>query len=105
MAQHGCGDGAYGAEKTQHSGVGKTHFMGGAEKFSGVLVPVMALLDCVVHSVDSEGRGRMIGSLGVLLLALIICAFGWWVDYENRKSMKPEDERRKTKKRRRRAAK
>lgn len=107
MAQHGSGEWRVRGRKDAvlDRGVEKTHFMCGAEKSAGVLALDVALLNCAVHSADSEERGRMIGSLGVLLLALILCALGWWVDYESRKSMKPEDERRKTKKRRRRAAK
>lgn len=33
----------------------------------------------------------MIGSLGVLAMAIILCALGLWVDHTNRKSMKPQD--------------
>lgn len=40
----------------------------------------------------------MIGTLGVLALALILCGLGLWMDYANRKSMEPEDEKRKTQK-------
>ncbi len=40
----------------------------------------------------------MIGTLGVLALALMLCGLGLWMDYANRKSMEPEDEKRKTKK-------
>lgn len=40
----------------------------------------------------------MIGTLGVLALALILCGLGLWMDYANRKSMEPEDKKRKAKK-------
>jgi hypothetical protein len=31
------------------------------------------------------------GSLGVLAMAMVLCALGLWVDHTNRKSMKPKD--------------
>lgn len=34
----------------------------------------------------------MLGSLGVLAMALVLCALGWWVDHTNRKSMKSQDD-------------
>ncbi len=39
----------------------------------------------------------MLGSLGVLAMALILCALGWWVDHSNRKSMKSQDDERDNK--------
>ncbi len=39
----------------------------------------------------------MIGTLGVLAMALILCGLGLWMDHINRKSMEPEDEKRKEK--------
>jgi len=37
-------------------------------------------------------RSSMLGSLGVLAMALVLGALGWWVDHTNRKSMKSHDD-------------
>ncbi len=34
----------------------------------------------------------MLGSFGVLAMALVLGALGWWVDHTNRKSMKSHDD-------------
>jgi hypothetical protein len=63
---------------------------------------ITVLVDCV-NPLVLRGYGRrkfsMIGTLGVLALALILCGVGLWMDYANRKSMEPRDEKRKAKRR------
>ncbi len=36
----------------------------------------------------------MLGTLGVVALALILGALGLWMDHTNRKSMNPQDDKR-----------